>query len=183
MNNPELTKGCFNHFRILQLFRSILTPCLDSHLNEDSYKSCVRSHLKVAVTSDFTVTLKMHSKGAWWQSPSIMSADVLDLRGNRNHLHTCFLWADSLNCLANTDSWDALKTRLIPGNWQTGFRRAFAEKIRVSKFPWSQASHGEGWLFIWFCIVTPEFLWEDHGRGPSSCEHLWPPKVMSRDKA
>lgn len=28
---------------------------------------------------DFSVTLKMHSKGAWWQSPSVMSADVLDL--------------------------------------------------------------------------------------------------------
>lgn len=99
------------------------------------------------------------------------------------HLHTCFLWADSLNCLANTDSWGTLKTRLIPGHWQTGLKGTFAEKIRLSKFLWSQASQGEGWLFIWCYIATHEFLWEDHGRGPSSCEHLWPSKVMSWEKA
>lgn len=169
---------CFNHFRTLQLFRSIL----DSHLNKDPYKSCVRNHLKVAVR----VTSQWH----WRCIPRCLMTEPINYvcwcpwpSRNHNHLPTCFLWADSFNCLANTDSWDTLKTRLIPGNWQTGFRWAFAKKSRVSKFPWSQVSHGEVWLFIWSCIVTPEFLWEDHVRGPSSCEHLQPSKVMSRDKA
>lgn len=69
-----------------------------------------------------------------WPSPLIMSANVLGLWGNHNHLYTCFLWADSFICLANTGSYAALKMRLSPGNGQRGIRNVSAKKSRVSKF-------------------------------------------------
>lgn len=78
-----------------------------------------------------------------------MSANVLDLWENRKHLHTCFFWADFFICLVNTGSYATLKTRLSPGNWQGGFRRASQKKNSVSRFPWRQVLGWEVLLFLY----------------------------------
>lgn len=126
----------YNTITFIYMSRSILINYFQA--DELFWMSCVRNHVRIASTRDFPVTLKIQSKGAWLQSPLIMSASVLYLWGNHSHPHTCFLWADSFICLANTGSCAVLKTRLSPGNWQRGFGSASEKKNRASKLAWSQ---------------------------------------------
>ena len=139
-----------------------------------------RSSINVWIFSDTEDIFQRCVCVFWLQSTLIMSANALDFWGNNNHLHICFLGADSI-CLANIGSHATLKTKLSSGN------REDAE-VLLDRKPRCPNSHGaKFYIEKYYCSFgpaysVPEFQLADHSKGPRNYECSWPSNVMPRDR-